>query len=79
MCTGMTSYHQPDGWISVKDNLPDTVRSVIIYTVWGGVCCGWYNPELHVWFDIYGTTIKSATHWREFPDPPTKRIKERTI
>lgn len=26
MCTGMTSYHQPDGWISVNDRLPDTER-----------------------------------------------------
>ena len=26
MCTGMTSFNQPDGWISVKDRLPDTER-----------------------------------------------------
>lgn len=70
MCTGMTSFNRPDGWISVKDNLPDTVRDVIIYTKWGGVCCGWYNPELQVWLDLYGTTIRSVTHWRELPDPP---------
>lgn len=24
MCTGMTNFNQPDGWISVKDRLPDT-------------------------------------------------------
>lgn len=35
MCTGMTSFNRPDGWISVKDNLPDTIRPVIIYTEWG--------------------------------------------
>lgn len=75
MCTGMTSYHRPDGWISVKDNLPDTIRTVMMYTNWGGVCCGWYNPELQVWLDLYGTTIRPVTHWRELPDPP--RMKER--
>lgn len=61
---------EPDGWISVKDNLPDTIRTVIMYTEWGGVCCGWYNPELQVWLDLYGTSIRPVTHWRELPDPP---------
>lgn len=60
----------PDGWISVKDNLPDTIRDVIIYTKWGGVRCGWYNPELQVWLDLYGTTIRPVTHCRELPGPP---------
>lgn len=31
MCTGMTSYHQTSGWISVKDRLPDTDREVLVY------------------------------------------------
>lgn len=65
-----------NGWISVKDNLPDTIRLVIVHTEWGGVCRGWYNPELQVWFDIYGTTIKHATRWRELPDPPRMEKKE---
>lgn len=59
-----------DGWISVKDNLPDTIRPVIIYTEWGDMCCGRYNPKLQVWLDLYGTVIWPVTHWREFPDPP---------
>lgn len=60
----------PSGWISVKDNLPDMFRTVIIYTKWGGAGCGWYNPERQVWFSIYGVEIKSVTHWQELPDPP---------
>lgn len=60
----------PDGWIRVKDNLPDTVKSVMIYTKWGSVRLGWYSPELQVWFNMYGTTIKSVTHWQPLPDPP---------
>lgn len=66
----------PEDWISVKDNLPDTVRDVIIYTKWGGVRCGWYNPELQVWLDLYGTTIRPVTHWRELPDPPRMKGEE---
>lgn len=59
-----------DGWISVKDNLPDMFRTVIVYTKWGGAGCGWYNPERQVWFSLYGVEIKSVTHWQELPDPP---------
>jgi hypothetical protein len=59
-----------DGWISVKDRLPDTGLDVIICTKWGDMHLGWYNPELQVWLDIDGTTIKHATHWLELPDPP---------
>lgn len=30
MCTGMTSFNRPDGWISVKDRLPeDTCRAMM--------------------------------------------------
>lgn len=65
-----------DDWISVKDNLPDTIRTVMMYTNRGCICCGWYNPELHVWFDICGLSIRSVTHWREFPDPPRMEVEE---
>lgn len=75
MCTGMTSFNRLDGWISVKDRLPDTGLDVIICTKWGDMHLGWYNPELQVWLDIDGTTIKHATHWLELPDPPRK-LKE---
>lgn len=29
MCTGMTSYHRPDGWISVKDRLPECSKHTV--------------------------------------------------
>lgn len=82
MCTGMTSYHQPDGWISVKDRLPDTDMKVIVYDTLLGVATGYYekvfNKEVHRW--ILNSAVTSnyepkVTHWRELPDPP--RMKER--
>lgn len=76
MCTGMTSFNRPDGWISTKDNLPDTIRPVIIYTESGDMCCGRYNTELQVWLDLYGTVIWPVTHWRELPDPPRMEVQE---
>lgn len=60
----------PNGWIRAKENLPDTVRTVMIYTKWGSVRYGWYNPELQAWFNRYGKTIRCVTHWRELPKPP---------
>lgn len=70
MCTGMTSFNQPDGWISVKDRLPDTDRDIIVCLETGKVCCAWYGPALRIWYDMDTTEIKSVTHWRELPDPP---------
>lgn len=70
MCTGMTSYHQPDGWISVKDRLPDTGRDIIMCLETREVCCGWYSQALRIWHDMNATAIESVTHWRELPDPP---------
>lgn len=78
MCTGMTSYHQPDGWISVKDRLPDTDMKVIVYDTLLGVATGYYekvfNKEVHRW--ILNSAVTSnyepkVTHWRELPlNPP---------
>ena len=70
MCTGMTSFNQPDGWISVKDRLPDTDRDIIMFPKTREVCCGWYSPALRIWHDMNATAIESVTHWRELPDPP---------
>lgn len=70
MCTGMTSFNQPDGWISVKDRTPDTNRDIIMYVEEKGVCCGWYSPALRVWFNMTAIAIESVTHWRELPEPP---------
>ncbi len=76
MCTGMTSYHQPDGWISVKDRLPDTNRDIIVCLNSRVVRCGWYSPNIQVWFDADTTDeIKSVTHWRPLPDPPRMEKK----
>lgn len=35
-----------DGWINVKDNLPDTIRIVIMYTECGGARCGCKMDEV---------------------------------
>lgn len=59
-----------DGWISVKDRLPDTDRDIIMCLETREVCCGWYSPALRIWHDMNATAIESVTHWRGLPDPP---------
>lgn len=72
MCTGMTSYHQPDGWISVKDRLPDTNGEMLVYDR----CLGSLVLSCTVaeWAELQNLHPR-ITHWRELPDPP--KMEER--
>ena len=74
---GMTSYHQPDGWISVKDRLPDTSRYVIACSDLGDIFECWYHTVGKYWVKDGIIVVKNITHWRELPDPPKmeERIK----
>ncbi len=72
MCTGMTSFNQPDGWISVQDRLPDDGKELLVYEKYFGYFVAAYN-------DGYWTNFlfnnPEVTHWRELPDPP--RMEEK--
>lgn len=74
MCTEMTSFNRPDGWISVKDRLPDTDREVLVYDLDFGFfvlsCRGTKWEDLPIIFNPH------VTHWRELPDPPRMEEKE---
>ena len=78
MCTGMTSYHRPDGWISVRDRLPDTARNVIACSDSGTVFECWYYEKAKAWGRCgFGLGLaENITHWRELPDPPRMEEKE---
>lgn len=67
MCTGMTSFNQPDGWISVKDRLPDPGRKVLVYDLNSG--CYVMSRRGSEW-NVLPTLRPRITHWRELPDPP---------
>lgn len=63
-----------DGWISVKDRLPDTSRYVI--GCFGGyVFECWYHTVDKHWIRHGIAIVENVTHWRELPDPPRK-LKE---
>lgn len=63
---------EPDGWISVKDRLPDTDREVLVYDLDFG--CFVLSCRGMEWEDL-PFFQPHVTHWRELPDPPRK-LKE---
>ena len=75
MCTGMTSFNRPDGWIRVEDRLPDTGRDVIGCSDLGGVFECWYHTVDNCWVRNGIVLVENITHWRELPNPP--RMEEK--
>ena len=86
MCTGMTSFNQSDGWISVKDRLPDCNGQYLVAYhpfCWDDVRCN----EVRVGIDSYReletprrkgwahNKHRLVTHWKPLPDPP--RMEEK--
>ena len=68
-----------DGWISVKDRLPDEedYRSChenwdgcVIWTNGSDIGLGWYSTITGDWADIYDCDIDDVTHWMPLPEPP---------
>lgn len=61
-------------WISVKDQLPERFKPVLI--------CREKNGKPYVeqgykdvceWWKVYGTRTKQVTHWMQLPEPPEER------
>ncbi len=55
-------------WISVKEQLPDTMKPVIVCRKGGKVEQGF--RDLNGWWKVYGTRTKNITHWMPLPQPP---------
>lgn len=75
---------EQNGWISVKDRLPERGRRVlVIYSPWFGsetiripqVVCGALSRQIDDCWVIdnifFGVEPDKVTHWRPFPAPPT--------
>lgn len=54
--------HFKDGWISVKDRLPDTKTEVLVYT---GT-----TVFSHTFFATDSIIQSGITHWMPLPQPP---------
>lgn len=58
-------------WVSVKDRLPATRKTVLIYDEYEGVSAGYYDSyyaKFRSIEDIYRSC--NVTHWQPLPEPP---------
>lgn len=55
-----------ENWYSTE-YLPDTPRSILVYTVEGGTAEGYYNPVSEKWFHFRWNCFITPTYWREMP------------
>jgi hypothetical protein len=57
-----------DGWISVKDRLPEEMRAVIVWTKDRARGEAWLAEDGFEWCE--SGERADVTHWMEFPQPP---------
>lgn len=58
-----------DKWISVKDQLPEYMQTVLIYDIIGFVTMAQYTGERDVF--TVGDCYHQASHWQPLPEPPS--------
>ena len=64
---------QSDGWISVKDRLPESHMFVLIYLKHGLIDVSYYSDILHTWGDIDANlngeySTNQISHWAYVPE-----------
>lgn len=61
-----------NGWISVKDRLPDNGKEVLILNNDKDIYLGMYVDEAKSFFFDFGMEYHKieVTHWRPLPEPP---------
>lgn len=68
---GLNDGKRMANWISVEENLPNGLGTVLIYTPRGGVSFGWFNGAY--WergAETKRKPIKTVTHWMPLPESP---------
>lgn len=62
-----------DGWISVKDGLPEENRTVLAYhSTYNNIISNDYNHSLYKWSKDVNGIHDDVTHWMKLPEPPTQ-------
>lgn len=75
---------QREGWVSVKDRLPNNGQNVIAIGTWFGEINGrgeseytgigtWEGNRVCIDSDTYSTEIIEVTHWQPLPAPPADK------
>lgn len=61
-------------WISVKEKLPEGGKRVIVARKNGKVEQGY--KDVGDWWCVYGTRVKTITHWMPLPSSPNERSED---
>lgn len=64
-----------NGWIDVKNELPEKTGDYLIFNTDGTVLLYWYDKEYKEWYDKEwydgsGYQTESVTHWMPLPESP---------
>lgn len=61
-----------DGWVSIRNRLPETPKEVLVWIPNAGIYLGYYNAleEYKCWMKGLGECIIGVTHWSPTPKPP---------
>jgi hypothetical protein len=59
-----------NGWISVKDRLPDDDVDVLLHDKYCGTLIGWYDKEDDVFKTDYISQLEAVTRWMPLPEEP---------
>ena len=57
-----------DKWVPTAERLPERFQPVIVCRKDGKVETGW--RDVNDWWRVYGTRVKTVTHWMPLPEPP---------
>lgn len=55
-------------WISVKDRMPDTGISVLVFAYDNQMWVAYWVPDW--WSDYFDNEVHCVTHWQPLPEPP---------
>ncbi|HDR0998462.1 TPA: DUF551 domain-containing protein [Pasteurella multocida] len=59
-----------NGWISIKERLPEEREDILIYTNKGEIKIAWRDDIFFMSLVIYD--LSTITHWRPLPPLPTE-------
>ena len=57
-----------DKWVPTEERLPERFQPVIVCRKGGKVETGW--RDVNDWWRVYGTRVKTVTHWKPLPEAP---------
>ena len=71
LLTAIDALEQDNGWISVKDRMPELFKNVLTIDNEGKIFINWLEEEeIRECKSYFAYGGESVTHWRPLPEPP---------